>query len=58
MYLKRVSYKQLADSLKAIGIEESPRQITNEVNRGQFSTVFFFQCLKALEVKGLELRLH
>ena len=55
MYLKRVNYKQLSDSLKAIGIEESPKQITNKINRGQFSAVFLFQCLKALEVKGLDL---
>ena len=55
MYLKRVNYKQLSDSLKAIGIDESPKQITNKINRGQFSTAFFFQCLKALEIKGVEL---
>ncbi len=55
MYLKRVNYQQLSDALKASGIEESRQQLTNKVNRGQFSTVFFFQCLKALEVKGLEL---
>ena len=55
MYLKRVSYKQLSDALQIIGIKESPTQLTNKINRGQFSAVLLFQCLKALEVKGLEL---
>ena len=55
MYLKRVSYKQLSDALKIIGIKESPTQLTNKINRGQFSAVLLFQCLKALEVKSLEL---
>lgn len=55
MYLKRVSYKELSQKLEAIGIDESARQLTNKVNRGQFSAPFFFQCLKALGVKGLEL---
>ena len=55
MYLKRVSYKQLSQRMEGIGIQESARQLTNKINRGQFSAVFLLQCLKALEVKGVEL---
>ena len=55
MYLKRVNYKQLSKCLEAVGIEESPKQLANKINRGQFSAPFFFQCLRALEVKGMEL---
>lgn len=55
MYLKRIKYKHLAKSLEALGVEENPRQLTNKINRGQFSLAFFLQCLRAMEVKGFEL---
>ena len=55
MYLKRANYKQLSKCLEAVGIEESAKQLANKINRGQFSAVFLLQCLKALEVKGVEL---
>lgn len=54
MYLNRVSYKQLSKSLDDMGVVENPRQLTNKINRGQFSLVLFLQCLKALKVDGLE----
>lgn len=54
MYLKRVSYKQLSTTLIGMGVDENPRQLTNKINRGQFSLVLFLQCLKALKVDGLE----
>jgi hypothetical protein len=54
MYLKRVNYKELSKRLAALGMDENPKQLTNKVNRGQFSLVFFVQCLQALEVDGFE----
>lgn len=54
MYLKRVSYKELSKRLADLGMDENSKQLTNKVNRGQFSLVFFLQCLKALELDGLE----
>lgn len=54
MYLKRVNYKELSKRLVVLGLTESSKQLTNKVNRGQFSLVFFVQCLRALEVDGFE----
>lgn len=53
-YLKRVDNKALSARLVDVGLDESPRQVSNKINRGKFSLVFFLQCLKALEVDGLE----
>lgn len=54
MYLKRVDYQRLSRMLVSVGIDENPRQVSNKISRGKFSLVFFLQCLKALEVDGLE----
>lgn len=54
MYLKRVDYQRLSRMLVSVGVDENPRQVSNKINRGKFSLVFFLQCLKALEVDGLE----
>lgn len=53
-YLKRVDNKELSTRLVAVGVDESPRQVSNKINRGKFSLVFFLQCLKALGVEGFE----
>jgi 3-mercaptopyruvate sulfurtransferase SseA len=48
--LKRrgVSYKQLAERLKELGVHESDRNIANKLARGGFSAVFLVQCLSAI----------
>jgi 3-mercaptopyruvate sulfurtransferase SseA len=48
--LKRrdVSYKQLAEKLDKLGIQESDRNIANKLARGGFSAVFLVQCLSAI----------
>jgi 3-mercaptopyruvate sulfurtransferase SseA len=43
-----VSYKQLAEKLAELGIEESDRNIANKLARGGFSAVFLIQCLSAI----------
>jgi len=45
---RNVSYKQLADKLKQLGIHESDRNIANKLARGGFSAVFLIQCLSAI----------
>ena len=42
-----MSYKQLAERLEAMGIHETERKINNKVSRGDFTAVFFVQCLIA-----------
>lgn len=45
--LKRqgVSYRELAERLKAIGVNETERNIANKISRGGFTAVFFIECL-------------
>ena len=55
--LKRrdVSYQALSDSLKAMGIDETPENIANKISRGKFTAVFLMQCLEAIRCTTLRL---
>ncbi len=55
--LKRhhMSYRDLAERLKALGIHDSERNVTNKINRGTFTAAFFLQCLEAIGCKTLRL---
>lgn len=48
--LKRrdLTYIDLADRLKAVGIEETPNSIAKKVNRGTFSAAFLLASMKAI----------
>ena len=50
--LKRrgVSYKQLAEKLKELGVDENDRNIANK--SAGFSAVFMVQCLEAIGLHG------
>lgn len=50
-----VSYKALSKALEAVGVGESPRQLTNKINRGTFTFAFFLRCMKALGVRDVRL---
>jgi 3-mercaptopyruvate sulfurtransferase SseA len=52
---RSLSYADLADKLGEIGIKENRRNITNKVGRGNFTAVFFFQCMEAIGVKIIHL---
>ena len=52
---RNVSYQALSESLKAMGIEESPENIANKISRGKFTAVFFLECMEAIGVKTLHL---
>lgn len=53
MARRNLSYEGLADKLKGIGIEESPKNLSNKISRGSFTAGFFIQCLEALGVQEL-----
>jgi len=55
--LKRrdVSYQAFADSLKAMGIDETAENIANKISRGKFTAIFLIQCLDAIGFKLLRL---
>ncbi len=48
--LKRrdLSYRDLTDRLRVIGIKDNERNISNKIARGTFTAVFFMQCMDAI----------
>lgn len=52
---RHVSYKELAEKLQAIGVEDSEKNITNKIARGSFTAVFFVQCLVAIGCHNVHL---
>ena len=52
---RNLSYADLADKLVEIGIKENRRNITNKIGRGNFSAVFFFQCMEVIGAKNIHL---
>ena len=55
--LKRraLSYKDLADRLQAIGVNENEPNVVNKIARGSFTAVFFLQCMEAIGVQNIHL---
>lgn len=55
--LKRrdLTYEDLSQKLKCIGVRETPSAIINKVSRGRFTAVFLFQCMKAIGCDTLRL---
>ena len=45
---KGLSYKELAEKLAGLGIEESDRNLANKISRGSFTVAFFLQCMEAI----------
>ncbi len=56
MARRNLSYEDLAQKLQSIGIEESPKNLSNKVGRGSFTAGFFLQCLEAIGVQDLRLQ--
>jgi Domain of unknown function (DUF6471) len=57
MAKQNVTYSQLLEKLKSIGIEEDERNLRNKVSRGKFTAAFMLQCLSALNMQALRLDL-
>lgn len=52
---RNLSYEDLAEKLKGIGIDENSKNLSNKIGRGSFTAGFFLQCLGALGVRELRL---
>lgn len=52
---RNISYRQLAEKLAEIGVNESERNLNNKISRGGFTAVFFVQCLVAMGCSTLRL---
>ena len=52
---KGVTYSQLVDKLRGIGVDEKEVNVRNKLSRGKFSAAFLVQCLEALDTSQLRL---
>ncbi|HXL65681.1 MAG TPA: DUF6471 domain-containing protein [Xanthobacteraceae bacterium] len=52
---RTLSYADLAEKLGEMGIKENRRNITNRIGRGNFTAIFFFQCMEAIGAKTIRL---
>ena len=50
-----VTYRQLAEKLGDMGIQETERNLNNKISRGGFTAGFFLQCLSAIGAQHLQL---
>jgi Domain of unknown function (DUF6471) len=50
-----VSYRELAERLRALGLAENERSISNKISRGGFTAAFFFQCMEAIGTRVIHL---
>lgn len=52
---KNLSLIDVAKKLEAMGISETPQNISNKINRGTFGAIFMLQVLKAIGCKDVRL---
>lgn len=52
---KDVTYEQLAEKLRAMGVNETAASIANKISRGRFTAVFLLQCLEVIECRTLRI---
>ncbi|HLQ25598.1 MAG TPA: DUF6471 domain-containing protein [Acidiferrobacterales bacterium] len=53
-----LNYADVAGRLKEIGINESPENIRNKINRGTFSALFLLQVLNAIGCKSVDMQVN
>lgn len=46
--LRNLSYSDVAEKLKELGIEETPQNLSNKISRGAFGADFMLQVLTAI----------
>lgn len=52
---RNLSYVEVVECLKQIGIEETPQNISNKIARGTFGAIFMLQILTAIGCQNLDL---
>ncbi|MCH9051754.1 MAG: hypothetical protein IIA72_11825 [Proteobacteria bacterium] len=55
MVKQGLTYNQLIERLKAVGVTEDERNLRNKVSRGKFTAAFLLQCLTAIGCHTLHL---
>jgi uncharacterized protein DUF6471 len=52
---RHMTYRDLAEKLRQIDVEDTERNISNKIARGSFTAVFFVQCLDAIGCRSVQL---
>ena len=52
---KGLSYKDLAERLAAIGVNENERNLNNKISRGGFTAAFLLQVMEAIGATSVRL---
>jgi hypothetical protein len=52
---RNLSYADLADRLRTIGVEDTPKNLSNKIARGRFTAAFFMQCMRAIGCRTIHL---
>ena len=52
---RNLTYIEVSQKLKNIGIDETPQNISNKINRGTFGAIFMLQILKAIGCNEIRL---
>jgi hypothetical protein len=50
-----MTYAQLAEKLKSLGLAENERNLANKISRGSFTAAFFVMCMDAIGVHRVSL---
>ncbi len=54
--LRNLSYSDVAEKLKELGIEETPQNLSNKISRGAFGADFMLQVLTAIGCNELKVK--
>lgn len=54
---RNIKLGELAEKLKAYGIDETSQNLSNKINRGTFSAIFMLQVLEAIGCESLNLKI-
>lgn len=53
---RNMSYEDLSQKLAAVGVEETPKNLSNKIARGSFTAGFFVMCLEAIGSQTVRLK--
>jgi Domain of unknown function (DUF6471) len=52
---RNLNYEDLADRLRAIGVQDTGKNLSNKIGRGKFTAAFFVQCMSAIGCRTIRL---
>ena len=55
MARRDISYVELAERLGRLGIEDTPKNLSNKIAKGKFSATFLLQCMVVIGCRTIHL---